>query len=128
MSSGKGTRSGNSWFLFPVISCSKKEPKFTSGNRSFSAKSVYKETTVQDGNSQVSTAINIGQRLDYLHRPDKCVSTCSDSPSIQKVSLVHVQRSGLPIHSLTLWNVSKSMDFHQTDGCNSNAFASTCWM
>ena len=103
--SGKGTRSGNSRFVFPVISCSKKERKVTSSNRSFSAKSIHKETTFQDGDSQFCTTIDIGQRLDCLHRPDRCLPACSDSPSIQKVSSVHVRRSGLPIHSLTLLNI-----------------------
>ena len=64
MGSGKGTRSGNSRSLFPVISCPEKKWKVMSGNRSFSAKSIHKETTIQDGDSQVSTTIHIGQRLD----------------------------------------------------------------
>ena len=57
--SGKGTRSGNSRFLFPVISCSKKEQKVTPSNRSFFAKSIHKETTIQDGDSQFSTTIGL---------------------------------------------------------------------
>ena len=51
--SGKGTRSGNSWFLFPTISCSQKEQKVTSCNRSFSVESVYKELTIQNGDKSV---------------------------------------------------------------------------
>ena len=97
-----------------------------SGNRPFSAKSVYKETTFQNGDSQICTSVDIGQRLDCPHRPDRCLPTCSDLPSIQKVSLVHVRRSGLLIHGLTFQNVPNSVEFHQTDGCNSSAFASTC--
>ena len=72
---GKGTRSGNSRFLFLVISCFKKEWKVTSGIRSSSAKSIYKETTIQDGDSQFCTTIDIGQRLDCLHRPDRYKGT-----------------------------------------------------
>ena len=71
-------------------------------------------------------AINIGQQLDCLHRPGRCLPTCSDSPLIQKLSSFYVRRSGLPIHGVTLRNVPKSMDFHQTDGCNSSTLASTC--
>ena len=41
--SGKGTRSGNSRLLFQAISCTKKEQKVTSGNRSFAAKSIHKK-------------------------------------------------------------------------------------
>ena len=53
----------------------------------------------------------------YLHVP---------IPLIQEVSLVHVQRSGLPIHGLTLQNVPMSMDFHQTNGRNSSPLAPMC--
>ena len=88
--SGKGTKSGKSRFLFLAISCPKKERKVTSSNGSFSTKSVHQETTIQDGDSQVSTTINIGQQLSWLHRPDRCLSTRSDSSSIQEVSSVHV--------------------------------------
>ena len=59
--SGKGSRSGNSRFLFLAISCPKKERKVTSSNRSFPTKSVHKETTIQDGDSEVSMTIDIGQ-------------------------------------------------------------------
>ena len=54
--------------LFPAISFTKKERKVTSGNRSFATKSIYKETTIQNGDSQISTSINIGPGLDCLHR------------------------------------------------------------
>ena len=74
--------------------------------------------------SQVSTTIDIGQRLDWLHRPDRCLPICYDSPTIQEISLVHVWRSALPIHSLTLRIVPKSVDFYQTDGRNSIALVS----
>ena len=113
--SGKGTSFRNSRFLLPAISCPEKEQKVTSSNRSFPAKSIHKETTIQDGDSQVSMTIDIGQSLDCLHRPDRCLPTCSDSPLIQEVSLVHVRRSGLPIHGPTFWNVPKAVDFHQTN-------------
>ena len=57
--SGKGTRSRNSPLLIPAISSTKKEWKVTSSNRSFFTKSIYKETAFQDGDSQVSTTIDI---------------------------------------------------------------------
>ena len=100
----KGTRSGNFWFLFPAVSCPEKEWKVTSCNRSFSTKSVHKETTTQDGDSQASTTVDTGQ-LGCLHRSDRCLSTRSDSSSIQEVHSVLVRRSGLLIHGLTFRNV-----------------------
>ena len=43
MGSGKGTSSGNSWFLFLLVPCTKKEWKVMSGNRSFADKSIHKK-------------------------------------------------------------------------------------
>ena len=59
-------------------------------------------------------------------RLDRCLPTCSDSSSISKVSSVHVRRSSLSVHGLTLLNGPESMDFNQTDGCYSIAHVSTC--
>ena len=123
--SGKGTRFGNSQFLFPAIPSTKREWKVTSSNRSYT-KSIYKETTFQAGGSQVGKTIDISQQLGCLHRPEGCVSSCTDSSAIQKIPSVHVQTSSLPIHGLTLQNVLKSVDFHHTNGCNSSALPSTC--
>ena len=125
-SSGKCTRSGTSRLFFTAISCTKKERKVMSVNRSFAAKSIYKEATIQNGDSQISTSIDIGPRLDCLHRLDRCLPTCSDSSSISQVSSVHVQRSVLSVHGLTLRNGPKSVDFYQTDGCYSIAHAPMC--
>ena len=105
MGSGKGTGSGNSRFLFLIISSIKKEWKVTPSNRSFFTKSIYKQTAFHDGDSQVNMTVDNGQRLGCLHRPDGCVSSCSDTSDIQKTPLVHLQTSRLSIHSLTLRNV-----------------------
>ena len=90
MGSGKRRRSGNSGLLFPAISCTKEERKVSSGNRSFAAKSIYKETTFQNGDSQFNTSVNIVPLLDCLHRLDRYLPTCSESTLISKVSSVHV--------------------------------------
>ena len=68
---GKGKRSGKSQFLFPVISCPKKEWKVTFCNRSFYTISLQKETTIQEGDSQVSNdwAVSIDLTDAYLHVP-----------------------------------------------------------
>ena len=110
--SGKGTRSGSSRFLFPLIDL-------------FLLNQYIRKHLFKTRDSQFCTTINIGQRLDCLHRPDRCLPTCSDSSSIQEVSSVHARRSGLPIYGLTIWNVPKSVDFHKTDCRNSSALAST---
>ena len=86
---------GTPGFLFPAVSCcektkTKKNRKVMSSNRSFSAKPIHKETTIQDGDSQVSTTIDIGQSLGCLLRPDRCLPTHSNSSAIQEISSVHV--------------------------------------
>ena len=91
-----------------------------------SIKSVHKETTIRDEDSQVSATIDTSQRLGCLHRSDRCLSTRSNSSSIQEVPSFHVRKSGLPIHGLTFRNVPKSLDFHQTDGHNRGSFVSMC--
>ena len=76
---------GTPGFLFLAISCSQKERKVMSCNRSFSVESIHKETTIKNGDSQVSTAIDSSQQLGYLHRSDRCLSTCSNSSSFKEV-------------------------------------------
>ena len=70
------TGSRISLLLFRAISCTKKEGKVKSGNRSFYTKSLHKETTFQDGDSQVSKtilvndwAVSIDLTDAYLHVP-----------------------------------------------------------
>ena len=124
--SGKGTTSGNSRLLLPAIPCTKKERKVTSSYRSFFTEPIHKEATIQDRDSQVCKTVDCEQRLGCLHRLDRCLSSCSDTSSIQKVSSICLQRSDISVHGFTLQNVSKSVDFYQTDGCYSMAPASTC--
>ena len=124
--SGKGTESENFRSLFLAIPSAKKERKVMPSNRSFFTKSVYKQTTFQDGDSQVSKTVNNDQLLGCLHRSDGCISSCSDISQIQKIPSVHLQTSGLSVHSLTIWNVPKSMYFHKINECNSSTLTTMC--
>ena len=58
-------------------------------------------------------AVSIDLTNAYLHVPS----------AIQKIPSVHLQTSRLPIHGLTIQNVPKFLDFHQT---NRSALVSTC--
>ena len=87
-----------------------KEWNVTPSNRSFSTKSIYKQTAFQDGDSQVSKTIDNGQRLGCLHRSDGCTASCSDTSDIQKIPSVHLRTSGLSVQVLTLRNVLKSVE------------------
>ena len=51
--SGKGTESGNSQLLFPDIPCAKKERKVSFDNRPVFIKPIHRETSIQNGNSQI---------------------------------------------------------------------------
>ena len=77
MGSGKGTKSGNSRFLFRDILCTKKERTVTSSHRPFFAEPTHKEAVIQDGDSQDSKtfdceqdwAVSINLTDAYLHIP-----------------------------------------------------------
>ena len=69
-------------------------------NRSFAAKSVHKQTSFQNGDSQFSKAIDKGQRLGCLHRPDGCISSCSDTSNIQEISPFRLRTPGISFTAL----------------------------
>ena len=123
--SGKGTESGNSRILFLAISSAKTEWKVTPSNRSFFTKSIYRQASFQDRDSQVSKTIDNGQRLGCLHRSDKCISSCTDTSDIQKIPSVRLRTLGLSVHGLTLRNVPKSVDFYKINDCNNSAITTT---
>ena len=124
MGIGKGTRSGNSRLLFPTIPCTRKEWKVTSSNRSFFTEPMYKETTLQDGVSQVSKTIDCEQRLGCLHRLDRCLSSRSDHPQSRKyLRCIYedqiFQFTALPFGmSLNPWIFTKLMDIAPTSTCH----------
>ena len=124
--SGKGSESGNSRFLWPAIPSTQKEWKVMSRNRPFLAKSLYTQTTFQNGDSQVGKTIDNVQRLGCLHRSDGCISSCSDTADFQEVPAVRLRPSDFSVHGLTVRNVPKSVDFHETYECNSSTFTPTC--
>ena len=121
--SGKGSESGNSQFLFPAIPSTEKERKITS---TFLTKSVHKQTSFQDGDSQVNKTIDNGQRLGCLHRSDGCISSCSDTSNIQKIPSVRLRPSGLSLHGLTVRHVPKSLGLYTINECSSSTLTTTC--
>ena len=100
--------------------------KVTTSNRSFAAKSVHKQTSFQNGDSQFSKAIDKGQRLGCLHRPDGCISSCSDTSNIQEISPFHLQTPGISVQGLIVRNVTKSVHFDAINECSSRALKNTC--
>ena len=122
MGSGKGTRSGNSRFLFWDIPCTKKERNLRpvvdlSLLNRYIKKQPFKMETIKS----VRHSIVNNDWAVSIDLPSR-----SDTSSIKKVSLICPRRSDIPIHSLTLWNVPKSVDFYQIDGRCSIESTSTC--
>ena len=68
----------------------------------------------------------IVQRLGCLQISDGCISSCSDTSDIQEVPAVCLLPPGISVHGLTIQNVPKSVDFHETYECNSSTFMPTC--
>ena len=126
MGSGKGTESGNSWLLFPDLPSSKKERKVKFDYRPFFIEPIHRETVFQNGDSQVGKTSDETQRLDCLHRFNRCISSRSDTSSIPEVSSIRLRRSGLLLHGLTVQNVPKSVDIFKTDGHYSSVPTPTC--
>ena len=85
MGSGKGTESGNSRLLFPDIPCAKKERKVSFNIRPVFIKPLHRETSIQNGNSQIGKTSDETQRLGCLHRFNRSLS-CSE---------IHLHRYGI---------------------------------
>ena len=64
--------------------------------------------------------------LGCLHRLNRCISTRSDTSSIQEVSSLRTRRSSLSLLGLTVRNVPKSVNFFETDGRYCSVSTPTC--
>ena len=126
MGSGKGTESGNSRLLFPDIPCAKKERKVSFDNRPVFIKQIHRETSIQNGNSQIGMTSDETQRLGCLHRLNRCIPTRADTSSIQEVSLLRTRRSSISLFGPTVRNVPKSVNFFETDGRYCSFSTPTC--
>ena len=120
--SGKGTDSGNSWLLFLDIPCTKKEGKVTPNYRSIFTEPINKESfkmetvkSVRKSMANNDWAVSIDLTDAYLHIP---IHPCSRK-------YLRFTYNDISIHGLTLWNVPKSVDFHQADGLYSSASLTT---
>ena len=124
--SGKGTESGNSRLLFPDIPCAKKERKVSFNIRRVFIKPLHRETSIQNGDSQIGKTSDETQRLGCLHRFNRCISTCADTSSIQEVSSLRTRRSSISLFGPTVRNVPKSINFLETDGRYCSFSTPTC--
>ena len=124
--SGKGTESGNSRLLFPDIPCAKKERKVSFNIRPVFIKPLHRETSIQNGNSQIGKTGDETQQLGCLHRFNRCISTRADTSSIQEVSSLGTRRSSISLFGPTVRNVPKSVNLLETDGRYCSFSTPTC--
>ena len=73
----------------------------------------YIKKVFQNGDSQVGKTSDETQRLGCLQRLNRSIPTRSGTSSIPEVSSFLLQRSGHSLHSLTVQNISKSVDIFQ---------------
>ena len=124
--SGKGTESGNFRLLFPDIPCAKKERKVSFNIRPVFIKPLHRETSIQNGDSQIGKTSDETQRLGCLHRFNRCISTCADTSSIQEVSSFRTRRSSISLFGPTVRKVPKSVNFLKIDGRYCSFSTPTC--
>ena len=108
-------------FLVP-----KKERKDSFNIRPVFIKPLHRETSIQNGNSQIGKTSDETQRLGCLHRFNRCISTCADTSSIQEVSSLRTRRSSISLFGPTVRNVPKSVNFLETDGRYCSFSTPTC--
>ena len=102
---------GTPGFYSRIFLVPKKNGKFN--NRPVFIKPIHRETSIQNGNTQISKTSDEAQRLGCLHRLNRCIPTRADTSSIQEVSSLRTRRSSI---SLFVLNVPKSVNFFETDG------------
>ena len=104
----------------------KKERKVSFDNRPVFIKPIHRETSIQNGNSQIGKTSDETQRLGCLHRLNRCIPTRADTSSIQEVSSLRTRRSSLSLFGPTVRNVPKSVNFFETDGRYCSFSTPTC--
>ena len=85
-------------------------------NRSKEVEQAHQEDQVSDGDSPVSPLSCPEERLDDLHRPERCLPTGSDTPREQEVPPVLHNNRDLSIQDPVFRPVNSSTSLHKGDG------------
>ena len=85
-------------------------------NRPEETERIHQEDQVSDGDCTVGPLINQEERLDGLHRPERCISTNSSSPRKQEVPSICDKRRDFPIQDPMLRPVNSSTGFYKNHG------------
>ena len=95
-------------------------------NRPLFIKPIHRETSIQNGNSQIGKTSDETQRLGFFHRFNRCIPTRANTSSIQEVSSLRTRRSSISLFGPTVRNVPKSVNFFETDGRYCSFSTPTC--
>ena len=96
---------GTPGFYSRIFLVPKKERKVSFYIRPVFIKPLHRETSIQNGNSQIGKTSDETQRLGCLHRFNRCISTRADTSSIQEVSSLRTRRSSISLFGPTVRNV-----------------------
>ncbi|KAG0926226.1 hypothetical protein G6F57_016100 [Rhizopus arrhizus] len=105
----------NPWsrFPFPSIHRSQEDRRPSSRTKPKAIKSVRTTKTVQDGNNSTRLQNDSTSRLPYFYRPTGCISTCTSSLSISKVSPISMEERHVSIQDTGIRSISEPDGIHQ---------------
>ena len=126
MGQWKGYRIRKLPAFIPGYSLCQKRTESSFNIRPVFIKPLHRETSIQNGDSQIGKTSDETQRLGCLHRFNRCISTCADTSSIQEVSSFRTRRSSISLFGPTVRNVPKSVNFLETDGRYCSFSTPTC--
>ena len=105
-------------FLQPSFRCSKSFGGVASYFRPKTPEQVCRQDQVQDGDGPVGPLCNKEERLDDLHRPERCIFANTGSPGEQEIPQICHQQRSIPISDPMLRAVYSPTGLHSSDGPN----------
>ena len=93
----------NSGILQQIISGTQILEKVETSDRFEYSKQSFACTNFQNGNSRIYQEVDSTGGVGHLNRPHRRLFSCSNSPSISKVSEISNQKRGFPISGTLFW-------------------------
>ena len=97
-----------SGILQQTISGSQTYEKVETSDRFKYVKQPFTCTDIQNGNSRIYQEVNTTGGVGHLDRPHRCLFSCSNSPSISKISEISNKKRGFPISGSPFWCCNSS--------------------
>lgn len=108
----RGYKYFQSRVLFQGISSSK-EGRLETYNRSQSPEHLPRHPKIQDGDTRICQGIHSTRGMDYLNRPDRCLSPCANPSKVQEIPQIYDREKGVPIPCTTFWAGNSTLSIHQ---------------